>query len=152
MAGSRHNSPRDGRNRIAVLLLVIGTGCSSHKDPAPAATGSAGSASPAPAPTGPIAPGGGPIADDYKADIENLCDVLKRSGADQLEPAQRNPTIAMWLGPHIKTTAGHDFLVKIGPLQGPDKAKALEDEAARVGIAACPLAVEWRAPGAVNPP
>ena len=94
----------------------------------------------------------GPIADDYRADIENLCDVLKRSGADQLEPAQRNPTIAMWLGPNIKTAAGHDFLVKIGPMQGPDKAKALEDEATRVGIAACPLAAEWRAPGAVNPP
>jgi hypothetical protein len=140
MAGSRHNSSRDGRNRIAVLLVgfaAIGAACSSRHEPTPAA-GSAG----------PV----GPIADDYKTDIENLCDVEKRSGADQLEPAQRNPTIAMWLGPNIKTTAGHQFLVQIQPLQGADKAQALEAEAKRVGIAECPLATEWRTPGAVNPP
>ncbi|MEO6774406.1 MAG: hypothetical protein ABI467_15525, partial [Kofleriaceae bacterium] len=92
------------------------------------------------------------IAPDYKADIENLCDVMTRSGADQLEPGQRNPTIAMWLGPNIKTAAGHQFLVQIQPLQGVDKALALEAEAKRVGISQCPLAAEWRAPGAINPP
>lgn len=144
MAGSRHNSSADGRNRIAVLLLgfgVICAGCSSHHDAAPAP----GSAA---APAAPV----GPIADDYKADIENLCDVMKRSGADQLEAGQRNPTIAMWLGPNIKTAAGHQFLVQIQPLQGADKANALETEAKRVGISECPLATEWRTPGAVNPP
>ena len=119
--------------------------CSSHHDAAPAAGSGAGSAE---IPAAPV----GPIAADYKADIENLCDVLKRSGADQLEPGQRNPTIAMWLGPNIKTTAGHQFLVQIQPLQGADKARALEIEAKRVGIAECPLATEWRTPGAVNPP
>jgi hypothetical protein len=146
MGGSRHNSSRDGRNRIAVLLVGFSViaACSGRHDAAPAAGSGTGSAA-APAPVG-------PIAADYRADIENLCDVLKRSGADQLEPAQRNPTIAMWLGPNIKTAAGHQFLVQIQPLQGADKAQALELEAKRVGISECPLATEWRTPGAVNPP
>jgi len=123
---------------------VIAAACSTHHDARPASGSGAGSAE-IPAPVG-------PIAADYKADIENLCDVEMRSGADQLEPAQRNPTIAMWLGPNIKTTAGHQFLVQIQPLQGADKANALEAEAKRVGISQCPLATEWRTPGAMNPP
>jgi len=94
----------------------------------------------------------GPIADDYRADIDNLCDVLKRSGADQLTPGEQQPVIAMWLGPNIKTTAGHNFLVTIAPLQGATKADALDVEAKRVGIATCPLAAEWRKPGAVSRP
>ena len=94
----------------------------------------------------------GPIADDYRADIDNLCDVLKRSGADQLTPGEQQPVIAMWLGPNIKTTAGHNFLVTIAPFQGVAKADALVAEANRVGIASCPLAAEWRKPGAVNRP
>ncbi len=106
----------------------------------PAAGSSSG-----PAPTG-------PIADDYKGDIDNLCNVLKRSGADQLTAGEQQPVIAMWLGPNIKTKPGHDFLVTIAPLQGTAKADALDAEAKRVGISACPLAAEWRRPGAVNTP
>lgn len=123
---------------------MICAGCSGRHEAAPGA----GSATAGSATTTPV----GPIADDYKADIDNLCDVMKRSGADQLEPGARNPTIAMWLGPNIKTPAAHQFLVQIQPLQGADKANALEAEAKRVGIADCPLAAEWRKPGAVNPP
>ena len=124
---------------------VIWAGCSGRNEAKPAAgsgeTPAAGSGAPV-----------GPIADDYKTDIENLCDVMKRSGADQLDPGARNPTIAMWLGPNIKTPAAHQFLVQIQPLQGADKANALDAEAKRVGIPACALATEWRTPGAVNPP
>lgn len=130
----------------SALLVVILVACSTRHEPRPA---------PAPAgatvPAGSGTAGSGPIADDYKLDIENLCNVLQRSGADQEAPAARNALIAMWLGPNIKTTAGHAFLVQIQPLQGVDKAKALEDEAIRVGIPSCPLAIEWRQPGAVNP-
>lgn len=117
--------------------MIALVGCQGHKAPAPAA-GSAGSAAgSAVAPTV-------MIDDAYRADIDNLCDVMKRSGADQLSESEQQPTIAMWLGPNIKTQAGHDFLVKINPLQGADKAKALDDEAARVGIASCPLSAVWR--------
>ncbi|CAN5670918.1 hypothetical protein BH11MYX1_BH11MYX1_03410 [soil metagenome] len=127
------------------LLVAITVACSTRHEPKPAPA-----APPAPGPGSGTA-GFGPIAGDYKLDIENLCNVLQRSGADQEAPAARNALIAMWLGPNIKTTAGHAFLVQIQPLQGVDKAKALEDEATRVGITSCPLAVEWRQPGAVNP-
>jgi hypothetical protein len=84
------------------------------------------------------------VTPEYKQDIENLCDVLHRSGADQLPPGDRAPSIAMWLGPNIKTQDGHDFLISIQPLQGEPKAKALEAEAARVGLSTCALAAEWR--------
>jgi hypothetical protein len=148
MGGSRHIFSQDGRNAIAVLLVVF-VACSDRHEPAPAAGNPAGSGrAAAPAMTGPT----GPIADDYRADVDNLCDVLKRSGADQLTAGEQPPVIAMWLGPNIKTAAGHNFLVTIAPLQGTVKADALEAEAKRVGIASCPLAAEWRRPGAVNPP
>ena len=130
---------------------MVFTACSDRREPTPAA------GNPAPAPASvqtaasPPAPTG-PIADDYQADIDNLCDVLKRSGADQLTPGEQPPVIAMWLGPNIKTKAGHNFLVTIAPLQGVAKADALDAEAKRVGVAACPLAAEWRKPGAVNNP
>ncbi|MEO8842993.1 MAG: hypothetical protein ABI591_10555 [Kofleriaceae bacterium] len=128
---------------------MVFVACSDRHEPTPAAGNPAGSGSSAAA----VAPGPtGPIADDYRADIDNLCDVLKRSGADQLTPGEQQPVIAMWLGPNIKTTAGHNFLVTIAPLQGAAKAEALESEAKRVGIASCPLAAEWRKPGAVNRP
>jgi hypothetical protein len=84
------------------------------------------------------------VTPEYKQDIINLCDVTHLSGADQLPEGSRSPSIAMWLGPHIKTTAGHDFLVKIQPLEGMDKAAALDAEAKHVGIGTCALADEWR--------
>ncbi len=84
------------------------------------------------------------FGDAYRLDITNLCDAVKLSGADKIEDDQRIPLIAMWLGPHIKTTEGRDFLVHIQPLTGEAKAKALEDEAHRVGLQSCALAAEWR--------
>jgi hypothetical protein len=85
-----------------------------------------------------------PVTAEYKQDIANLCDVLHLSGADQLPPGDRSPSIAMWLGPNIKTDAGHKFLVAIQPLSGEPKATALELEARRVGLDGCALAAEWR--------
>jgi len=87
------------------------------------------------------------LTDAYRTDITNLCDVVKLSGADQKAPDERWPIIAMWLGPHITTDAGHEFLIAIQPLQGSAKALALETEAKRVGLTKCALADEWRAPG-----
>jgi hypothetical protein len=87
---------------------------------------------------------GAKVTPEYKQDITNLCDVVHLSGADQLPEGSRSPSIAMWLGPHITTQAGHDFLVKIQPLEGMTKAAALDDEAKRVGLAGCALADQWR--------
>lgn len=80
----------------------------------------------------------------YRQDIATLCDVVHLSKADQLPEGQRAPTIAMYLGPHLKTTQAHDFLVAIQPLTGEPKAKALDDEAHRVGLPGCALSAAWR--------
>ena len=82
----------------------------------------------------------------YVEDITNLCDVVHLSKADEMPRGQRSPIIAMWLGPHIKTPEGHNFLVHISPLVGDAKADALDAEAHRVGLAGCALSAEWRAP------
>lgn len=84
------------------------------------------------------------VSAEYRADIANLCDAVKLSGADKVADDGRIAMIAMWLGPNIHTKEGHDFLVAIQPLQGEDKAKRLDDEAHRVGLASCALSAEWR--------
>jgi hypothetical protein len=87
-----------------------------------------------------------PVSEPYRLDIATLCDVVARSGADQVPPGDRTVLVATWLSSHLQTAEAHDYLVKIGPLAGNDKAAALEAEAARVGVARCALADEWRAP------
>jgi hypothetical protein len=83
----------------------------------------------------------------YKADIATLCDCVRLSGADQKPKGERWTVVAMWLGPNIKTSEGHDFLVAIQPLTGETKALALETEAKRTGLPRCELASEWRRGG-----
>jgi len=87
------------------------------------------------------------ITPAYRADITTLCDCVKLSGAEDKPKDERWQVIAMWLGPQIKTTDGHEFLVAIQPLKGEAKALALDTEAKRVGLTTCALATEWRSNG-----
>jgi hypothetical protein len=87
------------------------------------------------------------ITPAYRADITTLCDVVKLSGSEDKPKDERWQVIAMWLGPQIKTTDGHEFLVAIQPLKGEAKALALDTEAKRVGLTTCALATEWRTNG-----
>ena len=102
--------------RIARLLACLGlaAGCRGDATPAPARV---------PAP--------------YTSDIENLCDAVVRSGADQLPAGERPLAIAQWLGAHLQTDDAHQYLVKIQPLEGEAKAAALEAEAQRIGLPGC---------------
>ena len=84
------------------------------------------------------------VTDAYRTDITNLCDAVRLSGAEEHPKDEQWQVIAMWLGPHITTDAGHEFLIAIQPLHGEPKALALETEAKRVGLAKCDLANEWR--------
>ena len=86
------------------------------------------------------------VTEPYRADITNLCDSIHLSGAEEHPKDERWQVVAMWLGPHITTEAGHEFLIAIQPLQGEAKAMALESEAKRVGVAKCALVTEWRQP------
>jgi len=86
------------------------------------------------------------VPEAYRADIENLCDAVVRSGADQRPAEERTLIIASWLGGHITTDEAHKYLVQIQPLQGEPKAAALDAEAHRVGLSRCALSAEWRAP------
>jgi hypothetical protein len=102
-----------------------------------------GEASDPPAPSPSTAPAA--VTDAYRTDIEVLCDVVRQSGADQAPAGDRAMLVAMWLPSHLQTSAAHDYLVAIQPLEGERKAQALEAEAHRVGLPACALAAEWRA-------
>ena len=99
-----------------VLVSLFAVGC--HRDKAP------------PAP--------------YARDIEKLCNVSVLSGADPSSPNGRTITIANWLAANLETPEAHDFLIRIQPLDGEAKARALDDEAHKVGQADCALAGEWR--------
>ena len=52
--------------------------------------------------------------------------------------------VANWLAANLETQESRDFLVKIQPFVGEEKATALENEAKRLGLAGCALAAEWR--------
>ncbi len=82
----------------------------------------------------------------YVGDIENLCNVVERSGSTDLEPNDRIYKTATWLAGNLKTEDARKFLAKIQPLDREAKATALETEAKRVGLTGCPLAAEWRGP------
>ena len=83
-------------------------------------------------------------ASPYAADVESLCEVVKRAGAENHEPNDRMYLIATWLGSNLKTPEARKFLADIQPLVGNAKADALDAEAKRVGLAGCALSAEWR--------
>jgi len=87
---------------------------------------------------------GPPVSEPYRSDIENLCDSVARSGADQFRVGERALTIASWLAAHFQTEEAHAYMARIQPLTGEPKAAALEAEARRVGLPGCALAAEWR--------
>jgi hypothetical protein len=87
----------------------------------------------------------GPAHDPaYVQDVERICNVVERSGAAGLDLADRNYLTATWLGENLASATGRTLLAGIQPLDPPDKARALEMEAARVGITVCPLAADWK--------
>jgi hypothetical protein len=88
--------------------------------------------------------GGSTVSETYRGDIERLCDVVARSGADRLPAGERTLAIANWLASNLETREAHDYLIRIQPLTGEPKAAALDAEARRTGLARCALAGEWR--------
>jgi hypothetical protein len=135
MTGSSHNRRRLASvdARILVALLV-------------AAPLACGRDSPPGSPAGdPVGVGSGSA---YAADMENLCNVVERSGAGSAHPNDRAYLVATWLGTRLTTQDARKFLAQIQPLDGDAKATALETEAKRAGLAGCPLAAEWRKPKA----
>ena len=121
------------------MLLLVGFACNSEprRDTSAAPT-------PAPAPPPTQVPEPGSAATGYAGDIEKLCDVIARSGTEQSASDERMLLVANWLAANLETQEARDFLVQIQPLVGEDKARALEAEAKRVGLAGCALAAEWR--------
>jgi hypothetical protein len=85
------------------------------------------------------------VPEQYRSDIANLCDVVARSGAEQLGAGARAYTTATWLAANLKTQEARDYMIRIQPLVGEPKATALEAEARRVGLSGCALADAWRA-------
>jgi hypothetical protein len=128
---------------LACLSGIAGCQCSSGNSPPPASEASRQDSAPlaSEASRQGSAP---PASEAYRQDIARLCDVVARSGADQLLAGQRMLTVATWLAEHLETQDAHDYLIRIQPLTGEPKAAALEAEARRVGIASCALAAEWR--------
>jgi hypothetical protein len=130
----------------AALAASVGFGCRGSDPPKPSAGDPpAAPASMAPGPAAPPAPGPPPSA-EYAGDIAKLCDVVQLSGAASDPSGDRRLPIANWLAANLTTAESRQFLARIQPLVGDQKAAALEAEARRVGLSACSLAAEWRSP------
>jgi hypothetical protein len=108
-------------------------------DPPAAAPDPAPAAAPDPAPAA-------PASKEYAADIEKLCDVVRLAGVEGDRTDDRLLPIANWLAANLTTAESRQFLVRIQPMAGLEKADALDAEARRVGLAGCNLAAEWRSP------
>ena len=80
----------------------------------------------------------------YSRDVDRICHVVERSGARGMELAERTYLTATWLGTNLESPAGRALLAAIQPLDNANKARALEMEATRIGIANCPLVTELR--------
>jgi hypothetical protein len=118
-----------------LLVSCVLVGCQTSAAPS-------GNDTPKPKP----APPPGPVDAAYARDITNLCNAVTRApGVDTATGKNdRQIVIAMWLGKVLETQASRDWLAEIQPLQGPEKADALDAEAKRVGLAGCALSAEWR--------
>src|SRR6188472_4480133 len=103
MTGSSHNRRRlasvDARILVALLVALLGCG----RDTPQAS----------PSPGDPTGVGSGSA---YTADVENLCNVVERSGAGSAHPNDRAYLVATWLGTRLATQDARKFLAQIQPL------------------------------------
>lgn len=84
------------------------------------------------------------VAPDYRADFENICNAEERSGALREDPNSRATHVAMWIGSRLQTDEARRFLAGLGAMPPKAKGDALREEAARIGLSACPLAETWK--------
>jgi hypothetical protein len=83
--------------------------------------------------------------DAYAKDIATVCNVVAVPEIANLPPGDETIAIAQYLGSHIKTREAREFLARTNSLADVPHAKALEDEARRVGATGeCPLATRLR--------
>lgn len=80
----------------------------------------------------------------FGRDMDRICNAVEQSGASQQPKGAHQMMVAQWLGSNLESPEGRKFLAGIARLEGAAKAKALEDEAHKVGLAACPIADAWK--------
>jgi hypothetical protein len=90
----------------------------------------------------------------YQAEVADICFAEERSGALQQDQGQRLMVVAQWLGTRISTQQGRDLLAGVARAPAAEKARLLEAESRRVGLASCPLVQSWggAGPGATGTP
>ncbi len=84
-----------------------------------------------------------------KSDFENVCNAEARSGAVGKTSEDFNKAMS-WAAANVKTDEVRTFMGKLGTLavQEPSKKSgALREEAAKAGVAPCPLADSWEGSG-----
>ncbi|MBK9071957.1 MAG: hypothetical protein IPL79_13280 [Myxococcales bacterium] len=118
---------------------------STTSPPHPPAVSAQPTAAPAPPPSATNQmPGQAPVLTPLAADVDNICNVLERSGAINAPPGERGVHTAVWLGKNVHSAEGKKFLEDIQPLTGVAKADALDGMALAMGLVDCPLSAQWR--------
>jgi hypothetical protein len=83
------------------------------------------------------------VSADFKADMDNLCNAVERSGALDEDPSTRPIVVAQWLGGVVKTQEMRDFLASVSQMRPTEKAEAMRSRARQAGVAPCPTADTW---------
>lgn len=130
---------------LAVSLALVLVGCQRKDRTAAAAVSSATE----PAPAAPqVAASEGPVGAWQETplgrDLDRICNVVERAGAQDLPDGEQLMATLSWLPKNIESDAGREFLASIANLQGAAKADALDAGARRVGLPGCPTAELWR--------
>lgn len=78
----------------------------------------------------------------YKGDIAKICNAETSSG---VKVTQDQASVVKWIKEHLDTPEASSWFTEIGKKSLPDRSKALDDEAKRLGIGGCPLVASYEA-------
>ena len=94
---------------------------------------------------------------DWKAtpfgrDMDRICNALEQSGASKEPKGAHQLMVAQWISANLESAEGRKFLGGVARLDGAAKGKALEEQAAKLGVAPCPIADAWKTPASPAAP
>jgi len=84
--------------------------------------------------------------DPYRRDVDRICNAEAQSGALELEEGARAMHVAQWLGSHIESQDGREFLASLSRADPKGKAMLLQQESQKLGLGDCALAQAWSGP------
>jgi hypothetical protein len=85
-------------------------------------------------------------ADLTRAEAENICNAVDKSGASGEEESNKAYLMAQWLAKEVVSDSGHAWLISFAKLgdDKPARVRALVTMARAAGLPSCPLTAMWQ--------